>query len=305
MADPVLGGVDMKDAKTMSCCGPEQANPWNFFVSGNVVLAQDFSDPGSSLAHTDATTAGVQLGVDYTVSKNFLVGAMFGYGHTDADLDDIGSTASVDTYSPGVYASYADNGWYANALASYGFSDYTQDRNIAIGGFSGTAHSSPSGDQIVGDLDGGYDFHHKGWTFGPTFGMQYVHMTVDGYDESGSPDADLTVNRDETDSLRSRLGGRASYALQYQGVVFTPHLDASWQHEFMDQGRGITNQFDALGVGSFVVRTATPSRDSALVDLGLDAQVNNALTVFADYMVQAGQENYFGQSVQAGVKINF
>ena len=45
--------------------------------------------------------------------------------------------------------------------------------------------------------------------------------------------------------------------------------------------------------------------DSALVDLGFDAQVNNALTVFTDYSVQTGQSNYFGQSIQAGVKIGF
>ena len=73
----------------------------------------------------------------------------------------------------------------------------------------------------------------------------------------------------------------------------------------MDQGRGISSQFGGIGAGSFVVTTPNPSRDSALVDVGLDAQLNNALTVFADYSVQAGQSNYFGQSVQGGVKIGF
>jgi len=33
--------------------------------------------------------------------------------------------------------------------------------------------------------------------------------------------------------------------------------------------------------------------------------VNRTVTVFADYTVQAGQDNYFGQSVQAGLKIGF
>jgi len=304
-ASPVFGGVDMKDTKQMCCKGPTETDPWNVFVAGNVVLAQDFSDPSASLGHTDSTTGAVQLGADYTIDKNFLVGVMFGYGHTDADLDNIGSSATVDTYSPGVYASYASNGWYANALGSYGFSNYTQDRAISIGAFNGTAHSAPSGDQIVGNLDGGYDFHQHGLTFGPTLGVQYVHMTVNGYSEDGATDADLNVNRDETDSLRSRLGGRVSYVMQCSEIVFTPHLDASWQHEFMDQGRGINDQFTDLGVGSFAVRTANPSRESALVDLGLDAQVNRTLTVFGNYTVQAGQENYFGQSIQAGVKINF
>jgi hypothetical protein len=29
------------------------------------------------------------------------------------------------------------------------------------------------------------------------------------------------------------------------------------------------------------------------------------VSLFAEYMVQAGQDNYFGQAVQAGVKIGF
>jgi outer membrane autotransporter protein len=299
----LLGGVDMKDAKMM--VSPETANSWNVFVSGNVVLAQDFSDPSAGTAHADAATEGVQIGADYRIDSHFLVGAMFGYGHTDATLDTLNSTASVDTYSPGVYASYSGGGWYANALGSYGFADYDQDRKVAIGAFNGTAQSSPSGDQIVGDLDGGYDFHQGHWIFGPTLGAQYVHLDVDGFTESGLPGANMTVNQDESDSLRSRLGGRVSYDIQDGAMRFTPHLSAGWQHEFLDQSRGVTSQFDGVGAGSFVVRTGNPSRDSVLVDIGFDAQIDKTWTVFTDYTVQAGQDNYFGQSVQAGVKIGF
>jgi outer membrane autotransporter protein len=133
--------------------------------------------------------------------------------------------------------------------------------------------------------------------------VQYAHLTVDGYNESGSI-ADLSVNEQDADSLRSRLGGRISFEFSHYGINFTPHLDASWQHEFLDQGRGITSQFNG-GLGSFSVQTTNPSRDSALVDLGLDAEINQTVTAFADYEFQAGQQNYFGQSVQGGVKIGF
>jgi len=157
----------------------------------------------------------------------------------------------------------------------------------------------------VGNLDGGYDFHRGGWTFGPTAGLQYVHLDVNGYTETGLPGADLSVNEDESDSLRSRCGGRVAYAFLEGGMTFTPHLSASWQHEFLDQSRGLTSQFDGVGSGSFAVKTSGPSRDSALAEVGLDAQIDGTWTVFADYSLQAGQENYFGQSVQAGVKIGF
>ena len=85
-------------------------------------------------------------------------------------------------------------------------------------------------------------------------------------------------------------------------MLLTPHLDASWQHEFMDQAEGITA---SVGGVPFTVTTSHPSRDSALIDGGLNADLNGQVSVFGDYLIQAGQSNYFGQSVQAGVKIGF
>jgi outer membrane autotransporter protein len=73
----------------------------------------------------------------------------------------------------------------------------------------------------------------------------------------------------------------------------------------MDQARGITSQFDNTGLGSFTVRTDSPQRDFAMIDAGTDVRLNRTVSLFAEYMVQAGQDNYFGQAIQAGVKIGF
>ena len=292
------GGVDMKDDKAMAVPAAE-GQPWNFFIRGNVVLAQGFS--GEDTSHFDDNTASVVLGADYRLTPHFLVGLTAGYAHTDVTLDDNGSSATVDSYSPGFYASYADQGWYANLSGNYLHNAYTQDRVIGFLGQS--AGSAPQGNEGVLNLDDGYDFHHGALTFGPLAGLQYTHLSVDGYNESGSL-ADLAVQGNESDSLRSRFGGHVSYAFSHGGINFTPHFDVTWQHEFLDQSRGISSQF-GFGGGSFAVRTINPSRDSALVDAGLDADLNRTVTIFADYIIQAGQENYFGQSIQAGLKIGF
>jgi uncharacterized protein YhjY with autotransporter beta-barrel domain len=301
VAPPLLGGVEMKQEADPNSLGPRtSSHPWNVYVAGSVVLGQGSSS--ANVPHFDNTSSSVVLGVDYRITPHFLVGLTAGYGHTDATLDDAGSSATVDSYSAGLYASYADQGWYADLSGDYVHNVYTQDRVI---GFLGqTAHSAPDGNEGVANLDGGYDFHRGLLTFGPLAGVQYTHLSVDGYNESGSV-ADLSVNREDSDSLRSRLGGRISSVFSNYGVNFMPHLDASWQHEFLDQSRGVTSQFNGFGGGSFNIQTENPSRDSALIDLGLDAAFHDTLTLFADYEVQAGQDNYFGQSVQAGMKIGF
>jgi uncharacterized protein YhjY with autotransporter beta-barrel domain len=297
----VLGGIDMKDAKQMkSCPACTASSPWNVFLRGSVVLAQDFSQ--ADVPHSDNNTVSITAGADYRLSEHFLVGATMSYAHTDATLDDFGSSGTVDSYSPGIYASYADGGWFANFIGRYSYNSYTENRNIAFLGQ--TANGGTEGNEGMIDLDGGYLFHSGPWSYGPVAGIQYTHLTVDGYTEQDS-DANLTVQEDQSDSLRSRLGGEVRYNTCGCGVTFSPHLTATWQHEFLDQSRGLTSSFTQFSGGSFTVRTDDPSRDSALVDLGLDAKVASSVTVFGDYVVQAGQSNYFGQSLQAGVRVNF
>ena len=230
---------------------------------------------------------------------------MFGFGHTDGTLDNLGSKATLDSYAPGIFASFANKGWYANALASYGFNSYTEDRHVSFGTLSGIAHGAPTGSQVIGNLDGGYDFHSGHWTYGPTAGVQYTHYDVDSFSEDGSDPIDLQVGRENSDSLRSRVGGHVSYVFHTGKMTFTPHLDISWQHEFLDQSQGINSQFTSLGAGGFQNQTPNPSRDSALIDAGLSAELDSHISLYLDYITQAGQSNYFGQSVQAGIKIGF
>jgi uncharacterized protein YhjY with autotransporter beta-barrel domain len=281
------------------------AQSWNVFLRGDVVLGQDFSQ--AELDHTDYTTSSFEAGTDYQIGDHWLVGTLFDYSHTDTALDNQGSSATIDSYSPGLFASYADGGWFANALASYSFNNYTTARHIAFGSFNETSNGSPTGNEVLGDLDGGYEFHHKQWTYGPIAGLQYDHYNMDSFAESGGCSADLAVNNQQADSLRSRLGGRVSYqALDFnKQVIFTPYVEASWQHEWLDGSRCIGSSFREFNAGTFTVSTPATSRDSALLATGLDVDLTRSLTVFGDYAVQVGQNNYFGQSIEAGLKISF
>ena len=280
-------------------------NNWNLFLRGNVTLGQEFSQP--EVDHTDYTTSSFELGSDYQIGQNFLVGALFDYNHTDTALDSNGSSATIDGYSPGVFASFADGGWFANALASYSWNSYTTARHIGFGSFDETADGAPTGNEELGNLDGGYEFHSKRWTFGPTAGLQYVHLNVDPFNEYGGCSSDLTVDNQAADSLRSRFGGRVSYAMPDHDnrVIFTPYLDASWQHEFMAGSRCITSSFSEFNAGPIVVSTPATSRDSALIVVGLDADLTRFMTLFSSYAAQAGENDYFGQSIQAGMKVAF
>jgi uncharacterized protein YhjY with autotransporter beta-barrel domain len=299
---PILGGVDMRNTKEMVAPEPA-ANPWNTFITGSVVLADISSDPDVTYSHY--TTGGVTAGADYHLDKNWTVGGLVGYGHSAVTLDNDGSKARVDSYSPGIFAAYANQGWFANGLFAYNYNSYGESRAIPF--LNRMANGSPDGNQYDGDLDGGYEFRSGDWTFGPTGGLQYVHLEINSFDEGGAGAANLSVNEQQADSLRSRLGAEARYNWSWYGgkVTATPHISASWQHEFLDNSAGITSQFEGQSLGSFTVRTTSPDRDAALIDVGFDTKWNDALSMFVDYQAQAGQNNFFAQSIQGGFNVGF
>jgi len=136
-------------------------------------------------------------------------------------------------------------------------------------------------------------------------GVQYVHTTLDSFTENNAGLLDLAVNSHSDDSLRSRLGGRVYYAGTYGNVVWRPFLDAAWQHEFMENSNSLTSQFAGANVGTFSVPTPVGSRESALISIGTDIDINSDTTVFTAYRVEAGESNFFAQSVEAGMKITF
>jgi len=299
---PMFGGVRMSDSKDMKEISPvTDQNRWSAFISGNVILADISHDV--DVAYSHYTTGGVTAGADYRLDNNWAVGGLFGYGHTSADLDNNGSTARVDSYSPGIYATYADHGWYANGLFAYDYNSYGESRAIPVMG--GSTHGSTTGNQYDVNLDGGYEFRSGNLTFGPTAALQYVHLDINNFTESGA--GALDINSQNADSLRSRLGGEMRYNWLWYGgkAIATPHLSASWQHECLDNSSGITSQFDGAGLGSFTVNTTRPDRDSAFIDAGLDTQWNSAFNLFIDYQVQAGQSNFFAQSIEGGAKVSF
>jgi uncharacterized protein YhjY with autotransporter beta-barrel domain len=275
------------------------------FIGGDIILADLNKDGGSSNAPSSKAnyTAGdVTAGVSFRVTNNFAAGVLFDYNHTDADTDSSGGKTKVNSYSPGIYATYFEKGFYVNGLFSFGYNQYTNSRNTGFG----IAASSPNGEQYVSDLDLGYDFHpDKHWIVGPTLGATYTHLDIDSFTETGAPGADLDVESQSVDSVRSRLGGHLIYQTNTGDVLLQPNLTAMWQHEFLADSSGITSSFNDFNANPFTIQTAAPSRDSALIGVGLTATLNNSMALYLNYLADVGASNYFSQSVIGGLKARF
>jgi uncharacterized protein YhjY with autotransporter beta-barrel domain len=277
------------------------------FIGGDVILAdlnQNQNTANSPSSKASYTAGDVTAGISFRMNSHLAAGVLIDYNHTDATTDSSGSKTTVDSYSPGLFATYFDHGFYVNGLASFGYNTYSNTRDI---GFVGaTASSHPNGQQYVGDLDFGYDFHPaKNWVVGPTVGLTYTHLNIDSFTETGASPADLTVDSQSADSLRSRLGGHVIFQTNTGDVLLQPNITAMWQHEYLDSSSGITSSFSDFSSSPFTIQTAAPSRDSALIGVGLTATLSTSMALYLNYFADIGASDYYAQSVVGGVKARF
>ncbi|HEX4140789.1 MAG TPA: autotransporter domain-containing protein [Candidatus Methylacidiphilales bacterium] len=279
---------------------------FSVFIGGDGTIADLNQSQGASYAPSSKasyTSVDGIAGVSYRMTSNLAAGLLFDYSHTDADTDAYGSKTKVDSFSPGVFATYGDKGFYVNGLFAYGRNDYTNQR--AIPAVDGIAHSSPNGNQYTGALDAGYDLHPaEGWTITPAGGLTYTHLDIDGFTETGADPANLTVQSQSDDSLRSRLGGYVTYEVHPGQLTLLPTLTAMWQHEFLDENAPITSQFNDFSSGAFTVHSVSMGRDSALIGIGLTAELNNSMAVFINCMADVNGD-YNAENFVGGFKGSF
>jgi outer membrane autotransporter protein len=252
-------------------------------------------------------TAGTLAGIDGKIGGRAVIGALFAYDNAAVTLGGDGSHATIESYTGGLYGAWHQDGFYANSLAAYTRNHYSSQRDIAIPGFPGAASGSTNGNQYTANLDGGYDWHVTSHiTAGPLAGVQYVHLDVNGFNDSGAGAADLGIGSQVMNSLQSRVGGRVDFHLATTASSsFAAELYAAWQHEYLDGSRAIGAGFEGAGLAPFSVQTSSPLRDAAVAGASLNFTFHNRLTLYADCELQLWQASYFEQTINAGARISF
>jgi autotransporter-associated beta strand protein len=290
---------------TQTPSGPETPG-FSEFIGGDVILADLNKDSNDETDKASYTAGDASAGVSFRMNSHLAMGVLFDYNHTDAKTDDSNSKTKIDSYTPGIFATYFDHGFYVNGLFAFGYNTYDNTRNMSL--FGSTANSSPTGQQYTADIDAGYDFHpDKSWIVGPTLGLTYSHLDVDSFTESGAQalGADLAVQSQSVDSLRSRLGAHAIYQTYTGDVLLQPNISLVWQHEYLDDGDSITSSFADFASTPFSITPDKIGTDSALIGLGMTATLSNSMALYLNYIADVGASDYWAQSVIGGFKARF
>jgi outer membrane autotransporter protein len=289
------------------------------FVNGNY----GWGDRDATLRQSgfDFDSYGVTAGVDYRFTDQFVLGAAFGYGNTEVEINAQGGTLDTDAYSVSVYGSYyPTQAFYIDAIVSGGLNDHDQARSIRYG----VASSAPGGrtlvrqtataeidsDQISASLGSGYNFAQNGWTFGPYGRLEYVDVDVDGFRENiSNPTAagsGLALEIDEQDftSFTLAVGGQVTRAISMPWGVLLPQLNAEYVHEFENDNDAIAGRFlgDLSGT-TFFLPTDDPDRNYVNLSVGASAVFAEGRSAFIQYQTLLGYEDLESHAIGVGLRI--
>ncbi len=157
-------------------------------------------DDTSKAKGFDADTNGIAFGFEKFVTDDVKAG--IGYAYSNTDIDGFKRDTDVDTHTAILYGEYKPSNWYVNGIATYGWSDYDESKNVAGIKVNADYDVETFGLQAMT----GYDMNIKGINVTPETGLRYVHIKQDAYKDS----ADQRVSANDSDILTGVIGAKVS-----------------------------------------------------------------------------------------------
>jgi autotransporter family porin len=242
----------------------------------------------------EQATAGVQAGIDFPVltspSSAVVLGVMAGYVHSKVEFDHSPSQATFEGGNVGVYATYLDGNFFADALFKADFLDM-RFSNAVLG--RDTADVTNYGAR----LDMGYRFNvAPAWFVEPLATIEYVTTEMDGLRFGGN-----RVAFEDNDSTRGRLGLRLGTQWQLFGHRVESSIIGSLWHRFSDENAAtLTSTGETF---SFRDHSSTETYGEIGTMHNIFSLAGNA-SAFIKSDIRFG-DDLLGTSLKAGVRIQW
>jgi outer membrane autotransporter protein len=298
-------GKSAADAKTASpIVESAMATNWNSWVMANGEFS--LSRGLSGVPNYKNNAGGFLVGADYRLSENFAAGLFAGYEYSYAKYDGGSSTAGNSALF-GLYGSYThEDGYYADAVVSGGYTGFQTRRSIEFSTIDRTARANPNSGQFSAALNLGKDFEIGKFTLGPIIGAQYTYAGIGGFTETGADSLNLALGQQNANSLRSNLGARLAYNWEVgSNITLIPEVRAFWMHEFLNNSRNISSALDGGNGASFDYETEAPYRNSIFGGVGVSAKVGDRWNASVFYNVNFGSENYTNNIISTSLGFSF
>jgi outer membrane autotransporter protein len=237
-----------------------------------------FGDQGAQDGFTGyhSTIFGTMIGYDAPLvhlpfDGETRVGFGIGYARTNINGDTVSAYTDSNTYEATAYIAHEQGPWFVDGDLSFGWNDYSAARNVLVPGIiNSTAQGSYNGQDYTAFATTGYHFAAGAFTITPLASLQYTHMNLDSYTETGAAPLNLSVNSQNYDFLESALGVKASQAIGTANGTFVPDVHFKWFHELLNPR--MQDTWAALGLtgsDSFTTQGPRTAPDTLNVGAGV------------------------------------
>lgn len=276
-ANQVFGAVSTRlTGGSISTGGEGMSSGDNIFERAAVWVQGMFNksklDDTSKAKGFDVDSAGVAFGAEKFVTDDTKVG--IGYAYTNTDIDGFMRSTDVDTHTAILYGEYKPSNWYVNSIATYGWSDYSEDKSVAGVGVKADYDVETFGLQAMT----GYDMNVNGLGFTPEVGLRYVHIKQDAYKDS----ADQKVSDNDSDILTGVIGAKISKSWELSnGMNIKPEARIAATYDLFNDD---VNSVVTLANGSaYAVDGEALDRFGMEFGAGITAEVNDNVELSLGY----------------------
>ena len=272
---------------------------YGFWTSGFGAWARAESDGNAgSLTHS---TGGLAGGADAILADAWRFGFAGAYSETSFDVDSRGASGTSDNASLGLYGGRTFGPVDLRFGAAYTWHRISTERDVDAGSLDdrNEADYDARTAQLFGEAS--YAIETAFGRLSPFAGLAYVHLSTDGFDESGGATA-LSANASSYDTTYGTLGLRGEAPLALGETKAVLHGMVGWRHDFGDGLPG--TEFSFAGSDEFSVYGVAPARNVAVVEAGISLPISANALVGLSYAGQAG-EGEWQQQVRGRLDVRF
>ena len=276
-----------------------QTGQWQAFATANYNNTRLGALGGQQAGiQSDSWTQGI--GAEVHVTPNVAIGFALNWLESRQSFANNIGSMKMDGYALSAYTSYVKKAFWADLLYNFGSYDIDTSRNpIGFGMARGDTNAYTNSIQF--NTGWNFRFQNNSLVTGPFIGLDYTHVSVDAYGESGAGLASLAYNKRAAESLISRIGWSVSKYVKTDFAVITAQARLSYERQNLSNNGttvGLVNQPFTVSGGN-----QSYGQDYMVAGAGLNFQFTPSLGLLLNY-----QGQFFRQSVQAhyfGVRLSY
>ncbi len=277
-----------------------QTGLWQVFATANYNNAR-LGALGSQQAGIQSDSWSPGVGAEVHVTPNVAIGFALNWLESKQTFGNGVGSMDMNGYALSAYTSYVKKAFWADLLYSFGSYDIETNRNpIGFGMANGNTDAYTNTVQFNSGWN--FRFQNNSLVTGPFIGLDYTHVSIDAYGESGGGLGALAYNKRTAESLISRIGWSVSKYVKTDFAVITAQARLSYERQNLSNNSGAT-----IGLINqpFVVSGGSQSygQDYMVAGAGLNFQFTPNLGLLLNY-----QGQFFRQSVQAhyvGLRLSY